>query len=225
MKSGSAVERALGHRFGDAALLERALTHRSYASANNERLEFLGDALVNLVIAEALYRQLPRAEEGALSRLRSSLVREETLAQLGREMPLGDNLRLGEGELRSGGWRRDSVLADTFEALVAAVYLDAGFEAARDTVLKLFAPLLLALPDPESLKDSKTRLQEWLQGQGRPLPSYALVSESGPPHRRVFLARCQLNDAAQSTEASGLSRRGAEQDAARNMLNNLMEQN
>lgn len=215
------VERALGYRFRDAALLERALTHRSHDAANNERLEFLGDALLNFVIAEALFLARPRAEEGALSRLRSSLVREETLASLARSLALGDRLRLGEGELKSGGWRRASVLADAFEALIGAVYLDGGFEAAREVALNQFSALLGDLPDPETLKDPKTRLQEWLQARTRPLPAYEVLSESGPPHRRVFLVRCRLADDVAVSEAAGASRRGAEQAAAERMLRRL----
>jgi len=215
------VEKALGYRFSDPELLRQALTHRSFAAANNERLEFLGDALVNLIVGEALYLQLPRAEEGALSRLRSSLVREETLARLARRLPIGDHLRLGEGELKSGGWRRDSVLADAFEAIVAAIYLDGGFDRVREVVRTLFAESMAELPDAEALKDAKTRLQEWLQAQGRPLPRYAVLSESGPPHRRVFVARCALDDDTLHADATGSSRRGAEQDAARKLLEQL----
>lgn len=213
-----ALLKALGHSFQDEGLLEQALTHRSAAHRNNERLEFLGDALINFVVAEALYRARPKAEEGALSRLRASLVREESLAELARQLDLGDALRLGEGEMRSGGWRRDSVLADAYEALVGAVYLDAGFEAAQGVCLKHFAGMLANLPDPESLKDPKTRLQEWLQSDNRPLPLYELLSEAGPPHRRVFAVRCSLADGPQLTEASAASRRAAEQKAADTLL-------
>lgn len=217
------LEAAIDHRFADIGLLQRALTHRSSGSRNNERLEFLGDALINLIVGEALFLQLPRAEEGALSRLRSSLVREAALAQLAIGLRLSDHLRLGEGELKSGGWRRSSVQADALEAVIAAVYLDAGFEEVRRVVLRLYAGQLADLPDAESLKDAKTRLQEWLQARGRPLPEYGLISESGPPHRRVFMVYCQLLDAELLTRAGGSSRRGAEQEAARAMLAQLQE--
>lgn len=213
---------ALGYHFGEPALLRRALTHRSFSSANNERLEFLGDALISAVIAERLFRDQQRAEEGALSRLRASLVRETSLAQIARRLELGDALQLGEGELKSGGWRRDSVLADAFEAVIGAVFLDAGFEAARDVCLRQFAPELASLPDAESLKDPKTRLQEWLQGRSRALPVYEVLSESGPAHRRNFLVCARLSDEPRVTEASASSRRIAEQRAAEALLESLI---
>lgn len=216
------LTKALGHSFKDESLLEQALTHRSAAYRNNERLEFLGDALINFVMAEAVYLARPQAEEGALSRLRASLVREESLAALAHALPLGDALKLGEGELRSGGWRRDSVLADAFEALIAAIFLDAGFAAAREVCLRQFAAMLSDLPDPESLKDPKTRLQEWLQGRGRPLPVYEVLSESGPPHRRSFVVRCSMEDAEGTSEATAASRRAAEQKAADTLLQILI---
>lgn len=210
--------RHLGYRFRDAALLQQALTHRSYAHGNNERLEFLGDGLLNFVIGERLYSLQPKAEEGALSRLRASLVREETLARLGRDLQLGELLRLGESELKSGGYRRDSILADAVEAVIGAVYLDGGFEAARAVCERLYAPLLADLPDAESLKDPKTRLQEALQADGRPLPRYEILSESGPPHARRFAVRCLLPDNESFTESEGASRRSAEQRAAELMI-------
>jgi len=208
----------LGYQFRDAALLQQALTHRSYAHGNNERLEFLGDGLLNFVIGERLYSLQPKAEEGALSRLRASLVREETLARLGRDLQLGELLRLGESELKSGGYRRDSILADAVEAVIGAVYLDGGFEAARAVCERLYAPLLADLPDAESLKDPKTRLQEALQADGRPLPRYEILSESGPPHARRFAVRCLLPDNESFTESEGASRRSAEQRAAELMI-------
>lgn len=211
----------LGHAFHDPSILVRALTHRSYSADNNERLEFLGDALIGVLIAESLFREHPRAGEGALSRLRSSLVRERSLAVIARRLDLGERLRLGEGELKSGGWRRDSVLADALEAVVAAVYLDGGYEVARRVCRELFAPELASLPDAESLKDPKTRLQEWLQGRGRPLPHYEVLTESGPAHRRYFLVRANLTDDGELTEASGSSRRAAEQQAALILLQRL----
>ena len=215
------LSRHLGYQFRDGALLQQALTHRSYAHGNNERLEFLGDGLLNFVIGERLYILQPRAEEGALSRLRASLVREETLALLGRELQLGELLRLGESEMKSGGYRRDSILADAVEAIIGAIFIDGGFEAARGVCERLYAPLLADLPDAESLKDPKTRLQEALQADGRPLPRYEILSESGPPHARRFAVRCLLPDNESFTESEGASRRSAEQRAAELMISKI----
>lgn len=215
------LEQRLGYRFREPHYLQQALTHRSVGHVNNERLEFLGDALVNFIIAESLYRLRDRAEEGALSRLRASLVREETLARLARELVLSDALTLGESELKSGGYRRDSILADAFEAVLGAVYLDGGFEAAQQVCARLFETLLKDLPDAESLKDAKTQLQEWLQARARPLPRYEVLEESGPAHLRRFHVRASLGDAETISEAHGSSRRTAEQDAARHLLQTL----
>ncbi|HSW13923.1 MAG TPA: ribonuclease III [Solimonas sp.] len=216
------LNRRLGYEFRDALLFQQALTHRSFAHGNNERLEFLGDGLLNFVIGAALYAQQPSAEEGALSRLRASLVREETLAMLGRELQLGEVLRLGESELKSGGFRRDSILADAVEALIGAIYLDGGFAAAQEACLRLYASLLADLPDAESLKDPKTRLQEHLQAQGRPLPRYEILAEAGPPHARRFSVCCVLPDSEWTTEAEGPSRRSAEQRTAELMIARLV---
>lgn len=215
------LERLLGHTFRDPALLLQALTHRSLGAQNNERLEYLGDGLLNFLVGAALYGLKPRADEGALSRLRASLVCEESLARLARQLDLGDELRLGESELKSGGYTRDSILADAFEAIIGAIYLDAGFEVAQTVCLRQFAPMLENLPDAETLKDSKTRLQEWLQARSRPLPRYEVLAESGPAHARRFAVRCQLSDALVTTEAEGSSRRSAEQDAAQKMIEQL----
>ncbi len=215
------LQRRLGYRFTDQALLNQALPHRSLSGRNNERLEYLGDALLNFVIGAALYEVKPVAEEGALSRLRASLVREESLAQLARDLQLGDVIHLGESELKSGGFRRDSILADAFEALLGAVYLDGGFPAAQKVSRHLFATLLENLPHPESLKDPKTRLQEWLQARSRPLPRYEVLQEEGPPHARRFLVCCILVDDELRTEAEAGSRRYAEQQAADAMLKGL----
>ncbi len=215
------LQRHTGYRFSDPALLRRALTHRSVGGGNNERMEFLGDALLNFVIADALFKARKQAEEGALSRLRASLVREESLARLARDLSLSDVLTLGESELKSGGYRRESILADAFEALLGAVYIDGGFEQARDFCLRLFEPLLSNLPDAESLKDPKTRLQEWLQARSRPLPRYEVLSESGPPHQRRFRVRCMLSDGPLETHAEASNRRSAEQQTAEAMLQQL----
>jgi ribonuclease-3 len=204
-----------GHAFAAPALLAQALTHRSAGSPHNERLEFLGDALVNQFVAEALYLHWPKADEGALTRARAELVRESALAGLARELKLGEHLVLGPGEMKTGGHRRDSILADALEALVAAIHLDAGFETCRAVVLPWFAPLIDALPPPNKLgKDAKTRLQEWLQARQRALPAYALVEEGGDDHARIFRVSCTLAEPAVQTEGEGSSRRAAEQQAA-----------
>ena len=205
----------IGHPFRDPGLLAQALTHRSAGAPHNERLEFLGDSLVNLIIAEALYQRWPQVDEGALTRARAELVRESGLAPIARELDLGARLTLGPGEMKSGGHRRDSILADALEALVAAIYLDAGFEACRAVVLPWFEPAMAALPPPHKVgKDAKTRLQEWLQGRQKPLPVYALLSESGEEHAKTFQVSCTLAEPHVVTEGEGGSRRAAEQTAA-----------
>lgn len=204
-----------GHAFRDEVLLRQALTHRSAGSPHNERLEFLGDALVNQFVAEALYVRWPKADEGALTRARAELVRESALAGIARELKLGERLVLGPGEMKTGGHRRDSILADALEALVAAIHLDAGFEACRAAVLPWFAPLIEALPPADKVgKDAKTRLQEWVQARGKPLPLYALLAESGDDHARMFRVGCTLGEPPIQTEGDGSSRRAAEQQAA-----------
>ncbi|MGN6513570.1 MAG: ribonuclease III [Lysobacteraceae bacterium] len=211
-----------GHAFADAGLLAQALRHRSAGSPNNERLEYLGDALLNLVVAEQLYQRWPRADEGALTRARAELVRESTLAAIARTLDLGARLTLGPGEMKSGGHRRDSILADALEAVIAACYLDAGFDACRALVLPWFEPLLAALPPLAQVgKDAKTRLQEWLQARQKPLPVYALVAEAGEEHARIFRVSCTLESPALATEGEGSSRRAAEQVAAEAALARL----
>ena len=213
--------KALGHRFGDANLLELALTHRSVGGHDNERLEFLGDALLNAFVAEALYRRHAGLEEGDLSRLRASLVNQEALAEVARGLDLGSHLNLGPGELKSGGYRRPSILADALEALVGAVYLDAGFEAARDVTLRLLHERLAAPPETESLKDPKTRLQEILQSRELPLPVYAVESVRGEPHMQTFRVSCSIEPLQLRTEGEAGSRRAAEQEAARRALERM----
>lgn len=215
------LARALGHGFQRQDVLELALTHRSMASANNERLEFLGDALLGFVIAEALCERFPEADEGRLSRMRATLVKRESLARLARELRLGDYLRLGAGEVRTGGHTRDSILADAFEAVLGAVYLDAGFEAARAVILARFAEPLAQMSMTRSGKDPKTRLQEWLQARRRPLPEYAVLATRGQDHAQIFTVACSLTDEECSTRAEGSSRRRAEQAAAEAMLEHL----
>ena len=208
----------LGYVFLDKALAERALTHRSAGPCHYERLEFLGDGLLNFVIGQALYQTCPDAAEGDLTRLRASLVREETLAAVASEIGLGEAITFGSGELKSGAYRRRSILADAVEALLGAVLVDGGFEAARDACLRLWASRLENLPDPQSLKDPKTCLQELMQGASRPRPEYEVLEISGPAHRQNFRVACRLPDEDLSAEATGGSRRGAEQQAARVML-------
>ncbi len=208
-----------GHAFRDPGLLERALTHRSAAVVHNERLEFLGDALVGMIVAETLYMRWPKAVEGELTRARAELVRESALAALARKLELGQRIIFGPGEMKSGGHRRDSILADVLEAVVAAIYLDAGFEACRTAVLPWFAEAIEALPPPHKLgKDAKTRLQEWLQGRQHPLPTYVLLAESGEDHAKSFRVSCTLTEPAMIREGEGSSRRAAEQSAAESVL-------
>ena len=209
----------LTYHFRDPSLAELALTHRSAGKPNNERMEFLGDALLGTLVAEMLYETHAKASEGDLSRLRSQLVNGQALAEMARELELGDRLKLGSGELKSGGFRRDSILADAFEALVAAIYLDGGYEACRETVRILFATRVAAL---RASKDAKTRLQEWLQAQGLPLPQYELVGTYGEEHARTFDVSCTIAEPMPlSAEGHGSSRRLAEQGAAAIVLERL----
>lgn len=212
------LERALGCRLPEPLLLEEALTHRSFSSRNNERLEYLGDAVLSFVVAGILFREFPDASEGELSRFRSSLVSGECLGAIALELGLGDQLRLGEGELKSGGFRRASILADALEAVIGAIYLAAGLEEARAAVERLLRPRLAALPSAADLKDPKTRLQEQLQAEGRPLPRYEVLEVSGEPHDQRFRVRCTADDLGLSSEATGTSRRRAEQEAAERLL-------
>lgn len=222
MNRGNAGDAFGGHRFADPDLLRQALTHRSAGSPHNERLEFLGDSLLNLIVAEQLYLRWPRADEGAMTRVRAELVRESTLARIARELEVGDMLTLGPGELKSGGHRRDSILADALEAVIAACYLDSGFQACRALVMGWYEPLLDALPPLHQVgKDAKTRLQEWLQARQLPRPSYELLAESGDEHDKTFLVSCTLEQPAMAAEGSGSSRRAAEQRAAESILEQL----
>jgi len=208
-----------GYAFADPGLLAQALTHRSAAALHNERLEFLGDALVNLFVAEALYTHWPKADEGTLTRARAELVRESSLATIARTLGLGEHLILGPGEMKSGGHRRDSILADAVEAIVGAIYFDAGFAKCRDAVLPWFEPAIAALPPPNKLgKDAKTRLQEWMQGRGKALPVYRLIAETGDEHAKQFRVACVIVEPALECEGEGTSRRAAEQSAAEKIL-------
>lgn len=217
------LARLLGHTFQREDLLEQALTHRSAGGPNNERLEFLGDALIGFVVAEALVARLPEADEGTLSRMRAALVKRESLAELARGLALGDYLRLGAGELRTGGHNRDSILADALEAVLGAVYLDAGFESARGVAMSLFREPLGQVSAAPASKDPKTRLQELLQSRRRPIPEYQVVSVGGSQHAQSFWVSCLLPDQGTLTQGAGSSRRRAEQAAAEAMLARLLE--
>lgn len=208
------LQRKLGYSFAQASQLQQALTHRSHSAQHNERAEFLGDSVLNCCIAYELYGKFADLKEGELSRLRANLVRQETLAELAQELELGAYLRLGEGELKSGGFRRPSILADGLEALLGAVFLDGGFVAAQGVVRGLYASLLDQL-DPETLgKDPKTLLQELLQARRLPLPQYAVVATRGAAHQQLFEVECQIPQLAIRTTGFGASRRIAEQEAA-----------
>ncbi len=214
--------RELRYQPRDQALFARALTHRSAASANNERLEFLGDAVLNLVVADELYRRFPQADEGALSRLRASVVNGDSLARIAAGLRLGEVMSLGAGELKTGGFRRESILSDAFEAVCGALYLDAGLEAARPVFLQVMRPLLEALEVADAEKDAKTRLQEWLQGRGLPLPRYTLERVTGESHEQHFTMRCELDSPPAAAVGEGSSRRRAEQRAAQNVLEQVI---
>ena len=212
----------LAYRFRDPSFAELALTHRSVGRPINVRLECLGDALLGAESHEMLFDAHPNASEGELSRLRAQLVNGQALAVIARELELGDRLKLGPGELKSGGFRRDSILADAFEAMIAAVYLDGGFEACKEAVRELFGERIAALP--RSSKDAKTRLQEHLQAGGWPLPRYELIASHGDDHAKSFDVRCLITEPLPlDAEASGSSRRAAEQDAAESVLARLLE--
>lgn len=209
---------ALGYRFQQEALLRQALTHRSHSAQHYERLEFLGDSVLNCSIARALYDAFPQQPEGNLSRMRANLVKQDTLAGIAVQLNLGDYLRMGEGELKSGGFRRPSILADALESIIGAIFLEAGFEEARATVLRLFAPTIAAIDPNVSGKDAKTQLQEWLQGRRHPLPDYQLIDTRGEAHDQVFVVSCYIPALKMTATGQGKSRRAAEQEAAMAVL-------
>ena len=217
----SGLQRRLGHHFADEALLVRALTHRSYAADHNERLEFLGDGLLNCVVAILLYERFPALPEGDLSRLRAALVNQASLHEVALALELGDAIRLGEGELKSGGFRRPSILADVLEAVLGAVFLDAGFEALHGVVAALFAHRLEQASEAPPGKDPKTALQELLQGRRLPLPRYAVLQVGGEAHRQNFRVECRVDELGAVAEGEGPSRRAAEQQAAEAVLEAL----
>ncbi|MBX9905275.1 MAG: ribonuclease III [Burkholderiales bacterium] len=204
----------IGHQFRDPGLLRRALTHRSYGADHNERLEYLGDSIVNCVIALELYERFPGLSEGELSRLRANLVNQQSLHGIAQQLRIGEYLLLGEGELKSGGAQRPSILADSVEAILGAVMLDGGFTAAQDVVRRLFAGSLAGINPNVSGKDAKTMLQEFTQGRGIALPVYTLLGTQGHAHAQTFQVQCAIDELKIRTEGQGASRRAAEQDAA-----------
>ena len=213
----------LGYTFNDDGLLVLALTHRSHSLDNNERLEFLGDSIVNFVIAEALFQRFPEAREGRLSRLRASLVKGPTLAEIARSLQVGPALCLGQGELNSGGVERDSILADALEAIIGAIYLDGGIDDCRACIMRWFAGRLALIKPNESHKDPKTRLQEWLQARRQPLPSYQTERLEGEAHEHLFTVACRVAQLPSPRFGQGRSRRIAEQQAADAVLQSLKE--
>jgi len=228
--TNSGLEKLLAYQFNDSELLNLALTHRSYASKNNERFEFIGDGALNFVIALKLFELLPNSSEGDLSRLRANLVSEAGLTKVAKNLGLGDYIQLGSGELKSGGFHRASILSDTLEAIFGAIYCDAGFDACQKVILGLYREQLQSLPDAASLKDPKTRLQELLQSQQRPLPDYQVTLVSGEAHDQVFEVECCVDVEKQKADGKsicgkdicgkgkGSSRRKAEQQAAQQVL-------
>ena len=220
-KAESWLDKTLQYRFENAELFQQALTHRSATSHNNERLEFLGDAVLDFVISDAVYRARQDASEGDLSKLRASLVKDESLAQLALELGLGEHLILGSGEQKSGGYRRESILADALEAIFGAVFLDSGFSAAGAVIERVFAKRLQELPDLEDLRDPKTRLQEWLQARGMELPAYALAGVTGKAHKQRFDVSCTVAAVSAVTRGESTTRRKAEQLAAAEMIDVL----
>jgi len=218
VKSAERLQDALGHRFSRAELLSQALTHRSHSSPHNERLEFLGDSVLNCVVAALLFERFPGLREGELSRQRANLVRQDTLAVIAQGLDLGERLRLGEGELKSGGFRRPSILADGLEAVIGAVFLDAGFDAASNVVARLYRPLLERIDPNASGKDAKTELQELLQARKLALPNYTLLLTEGEAHAQTFQVECVIAELAIRVTGLGSSRRNAEQAAAKSAI-------
>jgi ribonuclease-3 len=215
------IEYAIGYRFRNVELLRQALTHRSHGAQHNERLEFLGDSILNCVIAIVLFERFRSLREGDLSRLRASLVRQEALHRLANAIGLGDHLLLGEGELKSGGFRRPSILADAVEAIVGAVFLDSGFTEVQAVIGRLYAPLLAEIDPSNAAKDAKTALQEWLQSRKHPLPVYVLRATRGEAHAQEFEVACRIDGLDVVCTGCGANRRAAEQDAARCALERL----
>jgi ribonuclease-3 len=223
-KAESWLYKTLRYRFDNAGLFDQALTHRSASGRNNERLEFLGDAVLDFVISEAVFRVRPEASEGDLSKLRASLVKDATLAELAANLGLGEFLVLGSGERKTGGHRRESILADALEAIFGAVFLDSGFQAAKELIERVYAGRLETLPEAGDLRDPKTRLQEWLQARKLSLPEYDLVEVSGKAHKQTFKVSCTVLEKSSVTHGVATTRRKAEQKAADDMLLELLEE-
>lgn len=222
-KAASWLANTLQYRFESAELLQQALTHRSASHRNNERFEFLGDAVLGFIISDIVYRLHPDAPEGDLSKLRASLVKDESLAELALGLGLGEHLILGSGEHKTGGHRRESILADALEAIFAAVFLDSGIDAAKTVIERVYEQRIMNLPDIADLRDPKTRLQEWLQARKMVLPIYDLVGESGKDHNKRFTISCTVGDRAATTEGTSTTRRKAEQRAAQEMFTLISE--
>ena len=211
-----------GYQFSQQELLEQALTHRSFShDVNNERLEFLGDSILNLIISNHIYRRFTESDEGDLSRIRASLVKQETLAWIALEINLGDHIHLGGGELKSGGFRRASILSDALEALIGAVYLDSDYQQTETVVLDWYRELLENLDESANLRDPKTQLQEYLQARRKPLPNYKVEQTTGKSHDQVFTVGCRISDPDMQSNGQGSSRKKAEQQAARKILDKL----
>ncbi|MFQ3201945.1 MAG: ribonuclease-3 [Zhongshania sp.] len=223
LKTPKELCQKIGYQFKDESLLTMAITHRSFSANNNERIEFLGDSLLNMIIAESLYSRFPNLREGELSRIRALLVSGKTLAELATEFDLGSFLRLGAGEKNTGGHRRNSTLADVVEALIGAIYIEAGFDVCRDRVLAWFDSRLTVLNPESSHKDAKTELQESLQARKLPLPDYQLLDTEGADHQQTFIVSCSVSLLTSSISASGSSRRKAEQAAAKKVLTALKD--
>lgn len=217
-KAATWLRQSLDYEFQDVALLQQALTHRSAPGPNNERLEYLGDAVLDVVVSEVIFRKRPAASEGVLSRIRASLVKDSALAELATELDLGQHLILGSGEKKSGGYRRSSILADALEAIFGAVYLDAGFEESRRVIYKAYGERLQNLPESAARRDPKSRLQELLQAKQIELPAYNVETVTGKAHRQFFEVSCTIAALDTVTIGRGPSRRQAEQEAATKML-------
>jgi len=215
------LRKNIGYSFNEPALLQQALRHRSAGAPHNERLEFFGDSLVNIIVSESLFTHWPKADEGALTRARANLVRESSLAGIARQLELGDQIVLGIGEMKTGGHRRDSILADTLEAVIAAIYLDSDFETCRTAVLPWFEQQIRDIQPGKVEKDAKTRLQEWLQAKQLARPDYQLIESRGEDHARIFIVRCSTPEPDLNEQAEGSSLRLAEMAAAEKMMNKL----
>lgn len=224
MPKHKALEEQLEYSFSDSALLDLALTHRSHSKSNNERLEFLGDALLDLIISEALYVHYPLAHEGQMTRTRASMVKGETLAEIARQIQLGGHVKLGSGELKSGGHRRASILADALEAIFGAVYLDAGLNACRTVVMRLYADRFSSTLLESEEKDPKTQLQEWMQARKKRLPIYSVIAEVGDAQDKLFTVKCSVGSVCDAVTATGESKRAAEMAAAEKILTRLIQQ-